>query len=266
MLAFPPCKINLGLNILRKRADGYHDLDTCFFPVPWTDILEIVPADTLTFNATGHPISGDPDTNLCLRAYQVLQKEFNLPPVSIHLHKIIPMGAGLGGGSSDGAHTLRLLNALFDLRLSEEKLMQYAAQLGSDCAFFIQDKPMRGTGRGEVLSPITIALDNKFLLLAKPDIHVSTAEAYSGVTPHVPTHSISEIIKQPVDQWKNLLVNDFEKSVFVSHPRLSEIKDLLYRNGALYAAMSGSGSTLFGIFDKPVELTISDCIVWGKVI
>lgn len=266
MLFFPPCKINLGLNILRKRSDGYHDLDTCFFPVPWTDILEIVPSESLAFNATGHPISGEPSTNLCLRAYHLLQKEFNLPQVSIHLHKIIPMGAGLGGGSSDGAYTLRLLNTLFDLKLSEKKLMQYAAQLGSDCAFFIQDKPMRGTGRGEVLSPITVTLDNKFLLLIKPDIHVSTAAAYSGVSPRVPTLSIPEIIKKPVDQWKNLLVNDFEKSVFVAHPRLREIKELLYENGALYAAMSGSGSTLFGIFDKPVDLTVPDCIVWGKVI
>lgn len=266
MIVFPTCKINLGLQILRKRADGYHDLDTCFYAIPWTDILEIVPAQTLSFQATGAQIAGNPDTNLCLRAYHALQKDYALPPVSIHLHKIIPMGAGLGGGSSDGAHTLRLLNAIFSLQLPAEKLMDYAAQLGSDCAFFVQDQPMRGTGRGEVLSPLHVSLTGKFLLVIKPDIHVSTAEAYRGVTPHVPLQSVPEILQLPIDQWKNYLINDFEKSVFAAHPQLQNIKDLLYAAGAQYASMSGSGSAVFGIFEQPVDLSVQNSMMWGKVL
>lgn len=267
MLAFPPCKINLGLHVIRKREDGYHELDTCFFPVPWTDILEVVPAATTTFTSTGFEIAGDPNTNLCLKAYTLLQKEYNLAPVAIHLHKNIPMGAGLGGGSSDGAHMLRLLNAVFALNLSTEKLMHYAAQLGSDCAFFIQDKPMRGTGRGEILAPLHVTLAGKYIVLIKPDVHVSTAEAYRGVNPHKPALSIPEIISNPISEWKNLLVNDFEQSVFNAHPRLQEIKKLLYERGAIYAAMSGSGSTLFGIFDHPIEpIALENCITWAHML
>jgi 4-diphosphocytidyl-2-C-methyl-D-erythritol kinase len=255
LVAFPPCKINLGLSIISKRADGYHDLETCFFPVPWLDILEIIPADTFSFNATGDVILGPPEQNLCVKAYQLLKKDFDLLPVKIHLHKIIPSGAGLGGGSSDAAYTLRLLNDVFSLKLSQEVLIQYASRLGSDCAFFVQDKPMLGKGRGELLTPITLTLKGKFLVVTKPDIHVSTADAFAGIVPHVPSYSIHEIVTTyPAERWSGMLKNDFEDSVFKKYPVLQSIKEKLYARGAMYASMSGTGSSLFGIFDKVVEL------------
>jgi len=251
MVSFPPCKINLGLNILNKRPDGYHNLETCFYPVPWTDILEIIPSDTLTFSSSGNAIPGRAEENLCLKAYSLLWKEFNLPPVKIHLHKIIPTGAGLGGGSYDAAHTLRLLNSIFQLNLSDEKLMNYAATLGSDCAFFVQDKPMIGSGRGEVLSEIDMKLKGKFLMLVKPDIHVSTAEAYAHVKPHPPEFTLHHIFtSRPLNEWRHSLRNDFEESVFVRYPEIQKLKEKMYALGAGYASMSGSGSTVFGIFDS----------------
>jgi 4-diphosphocytidyl-2-C-methyl-D-erythritol kinase len=255
MIAFPPSKINLGLHILGKRTDGYHTLETCFYPVPWTDILEVIPSGTLHFTSSGNTIPGNPEDNLCLKAYRILAKDFNLPAVSIHLHKQIPTGAGLGGGSSDGAHSLRLLNEIFELGLSTEKLMAYAASLGSDCAFFIQDKPMFGYGRGEVLQEATVNLTGKFLLLVKPDVHISTAEAYAGVTPRQPATALKNIFEQhPLPSWKSILKNDFEESVFKQHAVLRRIKKMLYNHGAVYASMSGSGSSLFGIFDQPVDI------------
>lgn len=255
MISFPPCKINLGLNVISKRSDGYHNLETCFFPVPLTDALEILPADTLSFNLSGNAIPGSAEDNLCLKAYRLLQKDFNLKPVEIFLHKVIPSGAGLGGGSSDGAHTLRLLNNVFKLNLPTEQLKAYALQLGSDCPFFIEDKPMLGTGRGEVLTEVAVNLHGKFLVLIKPDIHVSTADAYAGVTPAAPLTRIQDILeKEPVSAWKNLLANDFESSVFTKYPQIAAIKEKLYANGALYASMSGSGSSVFGIFDNPADI------------
>ena len=250
MVSFPPCKINLGLQIINKRTDGFHNLATCFYPIPWTDILEIIPSHELSLNITGIDIPGDINTNLCLKAYHLLQRDYNIPPVKIHLHKIIPTGAGLGGGSSDAAHTLRLLNTIFELQLSTQKLFDYAAQLGSDCAFFIQDKPMIGTGRGEVITESSVDLRGKFLILVKPDVHVSTAEAYSGVTPTQPANALTDILSKPVSQWKNLLMNDFEFSVFNRHQIIKQIKEELYSLGAVYACMSGSGSSVFGIFEK----------------
>ena len=254
MVFFPPCKINLGLNILNKRPDGFHTIETCFYPVPWTDILEINHSEELTFSSSGNIIPGKADENLCLKAYRLMQKEFNLPPVKIHLHKIIPTGAGLGGGSSDAAHTLRKLNEIFQLNISNEKLMRYATELGSDCAFFVQDKPMLGSGRGEVLTDITINLSGKFLVLVKPGIQVSTAEAYSTVKPNQtasPLHSI--LTKHPLSEWKYVVKNDFEESVFEKHPEIQSIKEKLYDLGAIYASMSGSGSAVFGIFDSPIN-------------
>jgi 4-diphosphocytidyl-2-C-methyl-D-erythritol kinase len=257
MIAFPPSKINLGLHILGKRTDGYHTLETCFYPVPWTDILEIIPSGTPRFTSSGNTIPGNPDDNLCLKAYKLLSKDFSLPAVGIHLHKLIPTGAGLGGGSSDGAHSLRLLNEIFELGLSTEKLMVYAASLGSDCAFFIQDKPMLGYGRGEVLQEATINLTSKFLVLVKPDVHISTAEAYAGVTPRQPAIALKDIFEQyPLSSWKSVLKNDFEESVFKQHAVLRKIKEMLYDHGAVYASMSGSGSSLFGIFDQPVDVNL----------
>jgi 4-diphosphocytidyl-2-C-methyl-D-erythritol kinase len=255
MISFPPCKINLGLSITAKRPDGYHSLETCFYPVPWTDVLEIIPAKKTTFTSSGNTIPGDHQENLCLKAYRVLSAEHRLPDVAIHLHKVIPTGAGLGGGSSDAAHTLRLLNSLFELNLSHEALLGYAASLGSDCAFFLQNKPMLGTGRGEILSPLNVTLTGKFIALVKPPIHVSTAEAYAGITPRAPLQEVRTILEaSDWHSWKSALKNDFEPSVFTKHPAIQEIKQKLYESGATYASMSGSGSTVFGIYEQPVPV------------
>lgn len=269
MVSFPPCKINLGLNIIGKRPDGYHDLITCFYPVPWLDVLEIIPAAEFSFSGSGLPIPGDAEENLCIKAYRLLKKDFNLGPVQMHLHKIIPMGAGLGGGSADAAWVLRTLDQVFGLQLSPEKLRHYASQLGSDCAFFTTDKPMLGTGRGEVLQPASVSLSGKFMVLVKPAVHVSTAEAYSAVTPGQPAHDLKEVLeKQPVDSWKGRVVNDFEGSVFRRYPVIGQIKETLYAKGALYASMSGSGSAVFGIFSNPTDLrsTFEDHTYWSGVL
>jgi len=254
MVIFPPCKINLGLHILSKRPDGYHNLETCFYTVPWTDILEIIPSRSFSFTCTGLDISSDSEDNLCVKAYRMLQKDFSIGNVQIHLHKIIPFGAGLGGGSSDAASTLIVLNSLFDLQLSLDALRAYATQLGSDCAFFIDTKPMLGQGRGEQLSDISFALAGKCLVLVKPDCHVSTAEAYALVNPQAPVRSLREILSMDCTHWRENLINDFEKSVFSRYPEIGELKERMYSLGAFYASMSGSGSTVFGIFDSEVDL------------
>ena len=272
MIAFPPCKINLGLSVLRKRPDGFHDLETCFFPIPWTDILEIIPSAAFSFDASGLAIPGNPAENLCVRAYHLLQKDFNLSPVQIHLHKIIPTGAGLGGGSADAAYTLRLLNDIFTLNLSSEALAAYAARLGSDCAFFTQDQPMIGTGRGEILEPVhgpqsTVhsLLAGKYIVICKPDIHVSTAEAYASITPHEPAVSIKEILTtKPLEEWWFHLKNDFEAPIMAKHPTIRNTRDKFYVQGARYASMSGSGAAVFAIFDNEVAIDPEayDGILW----
>jgi 4-diphosphocytidyl-2-C-methyl-D-erythritol kinase len=254
MVTFPPCKINLGLHILSKQPDGYHSLETCFYPVPWTDILEIIPSSSFSFTSTGLEIAGNAEDNLCVKAYRMLQKDFRLGKVAIHLHKILPSGAGLGGGSSDAASTLLLLNSIFDLRLTGDRLKSYAAQLGSDCAFFIDNKPMIGVGRGEQLHETEITLAGKFLVLIKPDIHVSTAEAYSAVVPKMPEQALRNVLAGGIQYWRENLVNDFEVSVFARYPQIGEAKKRMYELGAQYASMSGSGSSVFGIFDHAVNL------------
>lgn len=256
MIAFPPCKINLGLHVVSKRADGYHNLVTCFYPVPWCDVLEIIPANELLFTSSGLPVPGDEKQNLCIKAYHLLKKDFHIKPVRMHLHKIIPVGAGLGGGSSDGAWTLRLLNTIFELGLTEFQLRIYASGLGSDCSFFIGDDPLIGKGRGEQLSKTSVSLQNNFLVLVKPELHISTAEAYSGVTPKLPDADLQRVLEQtPIDQWKEIVKNDFEDSVFKKFPAIAKIKAVLYANGARYASMSGSGSAVFGIFTSPVDVS-----------
>ncbi len=257
MIVFPPCKINLGLHVLRKRPDGYHDLDTVFYPVPWTDVLEIIRADHLAFTASGETIPGADHDNLCVRAYHLVNDDYDLPPVHIHLHKIIPTGAGLGGGSADAAYTLRLLKTLFDLPLTHEQMQRYAATLGSDCPFFVSDVPMRGQGRGEVLTPTKAFLKGKYLVLVKPDIHVSTAEAYRGVKPMDARPSVVEVLAQPLARWRETLVNDFERSVFETHPAIAALKLRMYAAGAVYAAMSGSGASVFGVFDQVPVIQLS---------
>lgn len=254
MVVFPYCKINLGLQIVSKRADGYHNIETCFYPVPWTDILEVIKADKFSFSNSGLDIPGNPEDNLCIKAYRILQRDFNLSPVQMHLHKVIPAGAGLGGGSSDAAFTLRTLNSIFNLGLSTQQLLMYAAQLGSDCSFFVEDKPMLGRGRGEILSEVNLSLKGMFLVLVKSDIHVSTAEAFAGIKPKQPNASLSEILSLPLSEFRGVLVNDFEESVFQKHPSIASIKESMYQHGALYASMSGSGASVFGIFNSPVDL------------
>lgn len=249
MIVFPNCKINLGLHITKKREDGFHDLETVFLPIPITDVLEIIAADKSGFTVTGLPVNTN--DNLCLKAYDLLKKDFpQLPEIKMHLHKAIPMGAGLGGGSSDAAFTLQLLNNKFQLGLSIEPILKYALQLGSDCPFFIINKTCFATARGEILEAVNINFNDHKLLLIHPGIHIDTKWAFSMITPKQPEVSIKKIIAQPLETWKNKLTNDFEVSVFEKYPEIKKVKDDLYANGALYASMSGSGSTVFGIFNK----------------
>jgi 4-diphosphocytidyl-2-C-methyl-D-erythritol kinase len=251
MLSFPNCKINLGLNVVSKRTDGFHNLETVFYPIQLHDALEAVHAPSLQFTATGLQIDGDAESNLCLKAYQLLRKDFKqITPLHIHLHKVIPMGAGLGGGSSNGAFMLSLLNRKFQLQLTQEQLIHYALQLGSDCPFFIINQPSFATGRGEILEPVDVNLSAYKILIVNPGVHVSTREAFSGLTPQTPAKPIKLIIQQPVASWKDELVNDFEKTIFPIHPTIENIKEQLYNMGAVYASMTGTGSTVFGIFNK----------------
>jgi 4-diphosphocytidyl-2-C-methyl-D-erythritol kinase len=220
-------------------------------------VLEVVTATEFKFTATGIPVAGDEADNLCVKAYRLLTADFSLPPVNMHLHKTIPSGAGLAGGSSDGAHTLLLLNKKFNLGMNTETLFEYALRLGSDCPFFIQGQPMLGSGRGELLTPAPISLNNYSIVLVIAGIHISTKNAFEGISPSVPEKNISEIITKPVATWKNELKNDFEYSVFKQHPELAEVKEKLYANGAVYASLTGTGSVLYGIFKKnqvPEEL------------
>ena len=251
MIQFPNCKINLGLSILAKRADGFHELETVFYPIAVSDALEILPAESLTLTQTGIAVPGDPSQNLCLKAYNLLKKDFpQLPAVQIHLHKNIPMGAGLGGGSSDGTSALLILNQQFSLGLNDNQLIQYASQLGSDCPFFVYNKACHATGRGEVLTPIELDLSNYQFLLVHPGKHISTAWAFQQLKPHTKSESIQSVIQKTISEWKDLLINDFEAPVFKAEPTLSTIKEQLYDLGAIYASLSGSGSSLFGIFPK----------------
>ena len=251
MIAFPNCKINLGLTILRKREDGFHDLETVFYPIPVYDAVEILPSKNKTnITITGIAI-GNIEDNLCIKAFHLLKNDYpNLPEVSIHLHKSIPMGAGLGGGSADAAFTLRLLNKTFDLNIPEENIFDYSLQLGSDCPFFLLNKPSVATSRGEILESVNISLKEYKILLVNPAIHISTAEAFKNIKPVIPPKKVKDIIQQPIETWKDELTNDFEKYVFEKYPFIKKIKEDLYEEGAIYAAMSGSGSTIYGIFKK----------------
>jgi 4-diphosphocytidyl-2-C-methyl-D-erythritol kinase len=253
MILFPNAKINLGLHITAKRKDGFHDIETCMVPIPLYDALEMIISNKTVFDVSGLPIPGEEKDNLILKALKLLRKDFNdLPNVHIHLHKNIPMGAGLGGGSADAAFALTLMNNLFDLYLENWFLEDYAAQLGSDCAFFIDNTPKIATGRGEILEPVDVDLKGNHLVLIKPPIHIGTKEAYAGVVPQKPEKNLAHILKDKT-LWKTELQNDFEKSIFPQHPELAAIKKSLYDMGAYYAAMSGSGSTIFGLFENKPE-------------
>ncbi|MFZ1786213.1 MAG: 4-(cytidine 5'-diphospho)-2-C-methyl-D-erythritol kinase [Ferruginibacter sp.] len=266
MLVFPNCKINLGLQILHKRTDGFHDLETVFYPLAFRDALELIPNTNnetgVTFTGTGLAVEGKTEDNLCIKAYQLLKKDFSeLPSVSMHLHKAIPMGAGLGGGSADAAFTLKLLNDKFKLNISTPQLLNYAKQLGSDCPFFIINKPCFATGRGEILEELVLDLSHYKIVLINPGIHINTGWAFTELAkgsngsrlldPYIP--SLKTIMQQPIDTWKSQLTNDFETVVFMAHPEIKSIKENLYKLGAIYAAMSGSGSTVFGIFSNDID-------------
>ena len=260
MVFFPNCKINLGLKILRRREDGFHDLETIFYPLPVRDALEIVRSGELHFSPSGRPIPGDPSGNLCISAFHLLKKDFpDLPFVHIYLHKHIPIGGGLGGGSSDGAFMLRLLDHQFRLGLTPARLSDYAAQLGSDCPFFLLNKPCIGKGRGERLEPLTLDLSSYSFLIVHPGIHLSTARAFSLCTPDENGASLKDLFTRQISDWPMVLTNDFEAPVFREYPSLKPIKEQLYKQGALYASLTGSGSSLFGIFEKGN----ADATGWG---
>ena len=255
MIVFPNAKVNFGLRVIRRRADGFHDIETGFYPLPLRDALEILPSDVFRFTQTGIPldVSGN---NLCVRAFQVLKTIFpQMPPVQIHLHKSIPAGAGLGGGSADAAFTLQLLNKMFQLDISNDRLRTIALQLGSDCPFFIENKPAIGHGRGELLTPLQLTLPHYQILIINPGIHISTAWAFSQVQPRVPDAELASLLQQPPENWRNTVCNDFEKPVFEKFPVIAGLKEWLYQQGAVYAALSGSGSTVFGLFNTSLPDT-----------
>ncbi len=254
MIGFPNAKINLGLHVVERRLDGYHNIQTIFFPIPLHDILEVIPSSKqFSFINYGLSVNVAFEENICVKAYKLLSQQYKLPPVEIHLYKNIPFGAGLGGGSSDAAHTLILLNKLYNLGICKDELKMLSAQLGSDCAFFMENHPCYATGRGEQLEVIDLNLSGKYIVLVKPPIHVSTSVAYKNIVPQKPYFNLKNITTLPIEIWKEVLVNDFEKNVFRMYPLLSSIKEQLYKLGAIYAAMSGSGSTLYGIFDKEIS-------------
>ncbi|MCD8202153.1 MAG: 4-(cytidine 5'-diphospho)-2-C-methyl-D-erythritol kinase [Prevotella sp.] len=266
MTEYPCAKINLGLNVVNKRTDGYHDLETVFYPVNITDVLSInVTDDKITtdfpcsLSMNGMKIEGNMQDNLVVKAYNLLKKRFpSLPNVNMVLTKNIPSQAGMGGGSSDGAFTISMLNKLFNLNMSVAEMQQLATSLGADCAFFINPVPSYATGIGENLEPVDVNLRNYNIAIVKPPIAISTKEAFSHVTPKRPAKCCRDIVMQPVETWKHELINDFEQSVMFSHPEIGEIKQKLYALGAVYAAMSGSGSALFAIFHSaPSNLATS---------
>ena len=262
MISFPVAKINLGLNVVEKRPDGYHNLETVFYPVPIKDALEVCEMDPqfpssvdCDLKVTNIPVEGDEQRNLVVRAYQLLKGDFpDLARIHAHLFKGIPTQAGMGGGSSDCAYMITLLNRMFALGLSEQQMVDYAARLGADCAFFIHPRPAYAEGIGERLQPIALDLSGWHIAIVRPDIPVPTKEAFSLIRPQRPLRNCRDIVSQPVETWRSLLFNDFEQSVFTLHPEIASIKDRLYAMGAVYAAMSGSGSSVFGLFPAPVSL------------
>ncbi len=254
MLVFPNTKINIGLNITEKRTDGFHNLETVFYPISLSDVLEFIETKKkTTFTNTGIHIDVPADKNLVLKAYNLLKTEHSLAELNIHLHKIVPLGAGLGGGSADASFMLTTLNEYFKLDISEKELIDYSQKLGSDCPFFIKNKPVFAEGTGNDFTEVELDLSSYYILLVKPDIHISTKDAFSNIKPVKPKHSLTELIKQPIKEWKNIIVNDFERNIFKLYPEIKAIKEKIYNMGAIYAQMSGSGATVYGIFkDEPI--------------
>ena len=263
MITFPIAKINLGLNVVERRPDGYHNLETVFYPVNIKDALELTMMNTkfpspvdCDIKVSNLNVEGDEQRNLVVRAYQLLKCDFpQMPRVHAHLYKVIPTQAGMGGGSSDCAYTIRLLNEMFTLGLTEQRMIDYAAQLGADCAFFILSRPSYAEGIGERLVPVCLDLSSYYIGVVRPDIPVSTREAFSLIKPVKPAKCCRDVVLQPIETWRDELSNDFEQSVFALHPEIEAIKQRLYNLGAVYAAMSGSGSAVFGIFQDPIEIS-----------
>lgn len=274
MVTFPNAKINIGLNIIEKRADGYHNIESVFYPVSLCDALEVIEntdnsKERIIFSFSGIDIPGNPDTNLCWYAYHLIASHYVLPDIKVHLHKHIPIGAGLGGGSADAASFIHLLNDKFELGISWGEMHNYARQLGSDCSFFISNKPSFAVGTGDQLESLKLDLSKYFIALVYPNIHINTAKAYNGVIPQTPSRSLeNDLLNLPIEQWKDFIHNDFEDTVFIQFSELKKIKGQLYSLGAEYAAMSGSGSTVYGIFKKKTDLKnqFKNCFVWeGKL-
>jgi 4-diphosphocytidyl-2-C-methyl-D-erythritol kinase len=255
MINFPNAKINIGLNITERRADGYHNLETIFYPVQIKDALEVIESAELSFESSGLEIPGRMEDNLCVKGYHMLKKDFDLPPVKIHLHKNIPIGAGLGGGSSDAAFFIRLMNDKFELGLTIDQQLSYARRLGADCAFFIENKPVFAFEKGDEFEPIKLDLSAYAIALVMPDVHISTSEAYGGVKPVPVKQSLFDLIYEPIGEWKNFIKNDFENNIFKNHVEIRGVKAALYEKGAIYASMSGSGASVFGIFEKTPDLS-----------
>ena len=276
MVTFPNAKINLGLDVVERRPDGYHNLETVFYPIPLQDILEITTVDDdaapeYTFTMHNAVFENDSNDNLVVRAYKILAADHKMPKVKMALYKNIPTGAGLGGGSADAAFALKMLNEIAALGLSDEKLEEYAARLGADCAFFVKNTPAYATGIGNILSPTPCNLNGYCMVIVKPEIHISTKEAYALVRPQHPETPLTQIAAMPVNKWKGLMKNDFEKSVFAQYPAMEKIKDGLYAMGAVYASMSGSGSAFFGIFEQEQDLNeikkqFPGTFCWSKVL
>ncbi len=267
MICFPNAKINLGLNVVSKRDDGYHNIETIFYPIALKDALEIIPSnDKMPYRlfSTGLNIGTQSQNNLVIKALTLLSAEKNIPNLDIHLLKTIPSGAGLGGGSSDGAFMLNLINQTFALEYSESQLHQFAVQLGADCPFFLRNKPAFASGIGDKLEDIELSLEQYYLVVVKPNVSVSTKEAYEKIVPHQPEASLKEIVKLPIQEWRTYMHNDFEAPVLKKHPAIAEIKQTLYNNGALYAAMSGSGTAVYGFFNKKPSLNFPNYFVWNN--
>src|SRR5574344_264019 len=265
MKNYPCAKINLGLNVVSKRDDGYHNLETVFFPIPINDTLEVKPLDVAPLSGkeyelsmSGKSFGGYDEDNIVVKAFMLLKKDFDLPDIHIELDKFIPTGAGLGGGSSDCASMIKILNDMFIHTMTQEEMEKYAAKLGADCAFFINGTPAYATGIGDILTPVNIDIKGYYLTVVKPDTTVSTREAYGHIIPKRPAKSVRDIINQPIETWKDELKNDFEDAIFPTHPEIAEIKQHLYDSGAVYASMSGSGSAVFGLFKNENESLSTD--------
>lgn len=269
MITFPNAKINLGLRVIRKRTDGYHDIETIMYPIGLSDALEIVPAadGVFGFSATGIIVEGDAEDNLCVKAFRLMQLKYGLPEVKIHLHKVIPTGAGLGGGSSDAAFALKLLRRIFSIKNCDDDLRQMATQLGSDCSYFIENIPAFAKGRGEDLLNLSISLKGYHLLLVKPELEVSTPWAYGKIVPSGISMPAYDQIPADISQWQSLLCNDFEQVVMDEYPQIRQIRNRMLEMGAVYSAMSGSGSAVFGLFSDHPEIQGDDfksMFVWTE--